>query len=197
MKILVKIQNAPITDPAEKAYVQKMMKGFNLDLWEEAKKAAAKSCGCEVPDQYGRQPDGSKTPDAFYPRVETYYKSKGGKYNTESDRPEGNGLYESTEKGKVFPVLTDKTRLSDPGSTEDLKNGLGAEVPITTGTFLDTEGTTQVIKKDEAGDRKSNPSWMLDEDIWKKAKEAVGPGDGDSHWAQVTAVYKRMGGRIK
>ncbi len=40
------------------------------------------------------------------------------------DRPEGHGLYESTEKGKVFPILTDKTRLSDPGYDLDLKNSL-------------------------------------------------------------------------
>ena len=181
-----KVGNAPIIDPREKAYVQRMMKGFNIDLWEEAKEAAAKSCGCEVPGRDGRQPDGSKTPDAFYSRVETYYKSKCGKYNVE-DRPEGNGLYESTEKGEVFPVMTDKTRLTDPGSTEDLKNGLGAEVPITTGTHIE----------DEAGDRKSNPSWMKDESTWERAKKAVGKSKGgDYNWAEVTEVYKRMGGKI-
>jgi hypothetical protein len=52
-------------------------------------------------------------------------------------------------------------------------------------------------QKNDVDDRKANPSWMMDEPIWKKAKEAIGSGDGDSHWAQVTAIYKKMGGRIK
>lgn len=139
--------------------------------------------------------------------------------------------------------------LSGETYQEPRKNGLGVEVPITTGTSLAKEkenarvvvpgdfvqvhhegawvaakvlggnkdsgwrvklaksGDTVTVKdedlKKEAGfrnedlERVENPSWMKDEPIWKKAKEAVGPGDGDSHWAQVTAVYKKMGGRIK
>lgn len=44
-------------------------------------------------------------------------------------------------------------------------------------------------------------SWVQDEDIWDKAKDAAGSeGDnysGDSYWAVVTHIYENMGGRVK
>jgi hypothetical protein len=52
-------------------------------------------------------------------------------------------------------------------------------------------------------DPDNNPgSWVLDEDKWERAKEAVDPeGEGgdkyDEPYAVVAATYKRMGGRIK
>jgi hypothetical protein len=323
----------------------------------------------------------------FYDPVTYPDMSKGSIHHKDfdnEDRPEGNGLYESTEKGEVFPVMTDKTRLADPGSTEDLKsnssgflwelkgpnlrkpkvwsvasdrwfedrnkgtvfpdqasamkekpllgmaaqfggeinlvkNGLGYEVPITTGTsvvdekenagmkdkevqcpkcgkwqswedaysggsciycdesfdgnwptrsvknsddrvineadvrnwgyfqtgdfvtyhptvgkgfdylvgqvievkspkakvtfpgkgtdwyyFEDLEASTKNADDstdpaafNEDLDRVENPSWMLDENVWAKAKEAAGKGSGDKYWATVTKIYEQMGGRIK
>ncbi len=43
-----------------------------------------------------------------------------------------------------------------------------------------------------------NPSWVEDEDIWEKAKEAADKGDydGDSYYAVVTEIYKKMGGTV-
>lgn len=43
-------------------------------------------------------------------------------------------------------------------------------------------------------------SWVQDEDIWDKAKDAVDKKDypdDDSYWAVVTTVYKDMGGKVK
>jgi len=44
------------------------------------------------------------------------------------------------------------------------------------------------------------PSWAADEDIWDKAKDAVGPedeSDYDNYYAVLAHVYERMGGEIK
>ena len=44
------------------------------------------------------------------------------------------------------------------------------------------------------------PSWMKDESIWNKAKNAVDRSrykTEDAYWAVVTSVYKKMGGRIE
>jgi len=41
--------------------------------------------------------------------------------------------------------------------------------------------------------------WVMDEDIWDKAKKAVDKKKypGERYWRVVTDVYKNMGGRIK
>lgn len=56
----------------------------------------------------------------------------------------------------------------------------------------------QPVIKVEAQLKGAPASWVEDEDIWEKAKEAVGPDDGsyDDYYAVVTDVYKEMGGKI-
>ena len=42
------------------------------------------------------------------------------------------------------------------------------------------------------------PAWVENEDIWEKAKKAVKKtGDKESYYKQVTAVYEKMGGKVK
>ena len=59
-----------------------------------------------------------------------------------------------------------------------------------------SEDSLEAAEKPKNDERVSNPSWMKDESIWQKAKESVGKKDGDYNWAEVTAVYKKMGGRV-
>ncbi len=47
--------------------------------------------------------------------------------------------------------------------------------------------------ENDISDRKENPGWVKDHSIWEKAKAAVPKG----RWAEVTDVYKKMGGQIK
>jgi hypothetical protein len=67
----------------------------------------------------------------------------------------------------------------------------------------DTVTVKDVNLKKEAGfrnddmERVENPSWMRDEGVWEAAKKAVGKKGGEYNWPEVTAVYKKMGGRIK
>ena len=61
---------------------------------------------------------------------------------------------------------------------------------------------TQILEilQTKSGRTKGAPnSWVADEDIWDKAKEAVGPDDGshEDYYAVVTTVYKNMGGKVK
>lgn len=52
----------------------------------------------------------------------------------------------------------------------------------------------------DAPDMEENPpSWVVDEDIWDRAKEQVEPywDEYDDPWAVVTTVYKQMGGEIR
>jgi len=46
------------------------------------------------------------------------------------------------------------------------------------------------------------PSWVVDEDIWEKAKKAFVKSYGREpskarDWMIVTTIYKKMGGRVK
>jgi len=38
--------------------------------------------------------------------------------------------------------------------------------------------------------------WVVDEDIWERAKEIADESDPDNYWAFVTYMYKQLGGRI-
>lgn len=54
--------------------------------------------------------------------------------------------------------------------------------------------------KRKKGFLKTAPDWVVDDDIWEKAKKQVNKEDypdENSYWAVVTTVYKNMGGRIK
>lgn len=39
-------------------------------------------------------------------------------------------------------------------------------------------------------------SWVVDEDIWEKAKNIADKFNPDNYWAFVTYMYKKLGGRI-
>jgi hypothetical protein len=41
------------------------------------------------------------------------------------------------------------------------------------------------------------PSWVKDEDIWKKAEKAAEKSGARDKYAVVTEIYKKMGGEIK
>lgn len=64
---------------------------------------------------------------------------------------------------------------------------------------IDKDGFVKLVdgRKARAAMLKGAPANVMDEDIWDKAKESVGPDDGsyDSYWAVVMDVYKNMGGR--
>ncbi len=83
---------------------------------------------------------------------------------------------------QVLEIKSPKAKVSFPGKGTDWYY------------FEDLEASS---KSNDELERVENPSWMMDEPIWKKAKEAVGPGNDDKHWATVTEVYKKMGGRVK
>jgi hypothetical protein len=38
--------------------------------------------------------------------------------------------------------------------------------------------------------------WVVDEDIWERAKEIADESNPDNYWAFVTYMYKKLGGRI-
>lgn len=42
------------------------------------------------------------------------------------------------------------------------------------------------------------PNWVKDHKIWEKAKKVVKPSKNKKlYWANITTVYKLMGGRIR
>lgn len=48
----------------------------------------------------------------------------------------------------------------------------------------------------EEADYVENPDWVMDHEIWERAKYSVGEEDDDSYWPTVVSVYQSMGGRI-
>jgi len=81
-------------------------------------------------------------------------------------------------------------------SDADIAREVGAKVQ-------DGEVDAHLMKLMDDFDPKHNPpSWVADEDIWERAKEAVDPeGKGadeyDEPFAVVAHVYKQMGGGVK
>lgn len=81
---------------------------------------------------------------------------------------------------------------------------IGEENQDDLGATLDSAKLPEEVerwsKKSKAYDRPDNPaSWVGDEDLWEKAKEAVKP-DWDKYdepYAVVASVYQKMGGTIK
>lgn len=41
------------------------------------------------------------------------------------------------------------------------------------------------------------PSWVKDEDKWKKAKKAAAKQGREDDYRYITGIYKQMGGRMK
>jgi len=68
----------------------------------------------------------------------------------------------------------------------------------------ETGGDEQILKlvaEYDPTEEGNPPSWVEDEDVWERAKEAVDPdGEGADYgdvWAVVATVYKKMGGEFK
>jgi hypothetical protein len=65
--------------------------------------------------------------------------------------------------------------------------------------LTDEDNRLGAIAAKQASQGRNPASWVADEATWEKAKEAAKKGgyEGDSYWAVVTSIYKRMGGAVK
>lgn len=95
---------------------------------------------------------------------------------------------------------------SDADEGEEGDEGEGEEVDVAAigSEVQEGRGEPEIMELTEGYDPEQHgnpPSWVEDEEIWEKAKEAVDPeGEGskyDQPWAVVAHVYKKMGGGLK
>jgi hypothetical protein len=94
----------------------------------------------------------------------------------------------------------------NPGNEDESEEGEGEEVDVAAigSEVQEGRGEPEIMELTKGYDPEQHgnpPSWVEDEEIWEKAKEAVDPeGDGskyDQPWAVVAHVYSRMGGGLK
>lgn len=144
------------------------------DLWDEA--VSAIGLGTDDEDRY----------DEPYAVVAYLYKKLGGKIaphdesKESADEEEGEDESDGDGEGKDLEGLVDEVaKESEKNPDPELMKHLENYDPVRDG---------------------NPPSWVTDEALWERAKEAVDPeGKGASYdepYAVIAHVYKKMGGKV-
>ena len=102
------------------------------------------------------------------------------------------------ESTSPFTPKKAKKKTGEPAEKSDSSE---VDVDEIAAKIKDGKGDKNLMRLSKKVTKENNPpQWVEDEDIWEKAKEAVGSEEdftGESYYAVVTHVYKRMGGSIK
>lgn len=107
------------------------------------------------------------------------------------------------KKGMHAPIVGKDDKEGHGEEHEDDDHEVEVDVDAVAAEIEAGNGDKQLLKlvKGYDPDKDGNPpSWAVDEDLWEKAKKAVGPedeSDYDNYYAVLASVYEKMGGEIK
>lgn len=106
---------------------------------------------------------------------------------------------------KKLKAFVEKEKAGPFGKKSSKKNnGTSIDVDAIAENIKNGKGDPQLLKLSKGIDPAHNPpEWVEDEDIWERAKKAVGMNENgesdkyDEPYAVVASVYQKMGGKIK